>query len=180
MEFEKFSKKTIIYKGVLMKKMNLFTTLLCLTALTLPAISQAGFLNDIEGNYKIGGKKCRFESITKPTGKARISSVEKGATVDIEVIISSLKTTIPFSFNSGSGDVKTTRMEGDIIKLPIVRRTVWSTDEVKRKSTITQFEGVAIPKLLTTSTLIEKGSRELLIKIEDKESSIIECELIKE
>jgi hypothetical protein len=163
-----------------MMKKSLFVTLLCLTTLVTPAISQAGFLDEIEGRYKIGGKKCRFESSTRPTGRARISSIEKGATVDIEVIIASLKTTIPFSFKSGSGDVKTTRMEGDIIKLPIVRRTVWSTDEKERKSVITQFEGVAIPRLLSTSTLQEKSSRELIIKIEDKESSIIECELVKE
>jgi hypothetical protein len=161
-----------------MKLANFLMTLSLIAAFTFPVASKAAFLNELDGSYRIGGDKCLFESTTKPTGKARITSTVDSATVNIEVIIATLKTSIPFSFKAGNGDVKTARMEGDIIKLPVVRRTVWSTDEFLRKSTMTEYEGVAIPKKLSTTTLVERSSRELLLKIEDRDQ-IIECELYK-
>jgi hypothetical protein len=160
-------------------KNNLFTTLSFLALTAFPAISSASFLNNLEGTYKIGGNKCKFESITMPTGRASITSGTSGATVKIEVIISGLKTEIPVSFRNSSGDEKKTTMEGDILRLPIARRTVWNTDEVKLVSTISEYEGIVFPKLTGSYSLREANNSVLKLRLEIPGSDLIECLMVR-
>jgi hypothetical protein len=125
------------------------------------AISYAGFLNDIDGDYQVKGKNCNFETTIKLTGKARINSSDSGAVVSLEVIISNLKTEIPFSFLNGKGDKKKTAMEGDVIRLPVTKRVIWETNEAKRTSAKTEFEGILISKKTSTTSLAEMRAAKL-------------------
>jgi hypothetical protein len=146
----------------------------------VPAMSYAGFLNNLEGYYSIGGANCQFDSSTKLTGRAAINSIQsEGITVRIEAIIGGLTTEIPLSFRNGSGDVKNTEMEGDIIPLPVTRRIVWETDESARKSAVVKYEGVGFAKKTGAFMLSEASDGKVMIKVQTSKSVVTECVLVK-
>lgn len=146
----------------------------------VPATSFAGFLNNLEGYYSIGGANCQFDSSTKLTGRASITSYQShGITVHIEVIVGALKTEIPLPFRNGSGDVKRTEMEGDVIPLPVTRRTVWETDESARKSALVEYEGVGFAKKTGAFMLSEASLGKVMIKVQTSNSDVTDCVLVK-
>jgi hypothetical protein len=143
-------------------------------------MSYAGFLNNLEGSYSIGGGNCQFDSSTKLTGQASISSNQsQGITVHIGAIIGALQTEIPVSFRNGSGDVKKTEMEGDIIRLPVTRRTVWETDESARTAAIAEYEGVGFAKKTGVFTLSEARDGKVTITVQAPRTAVVECVLVK-
>lgn len=143
-------------------------------------IGTFSFMNKLEGFYSIGGANCQFDSVTKLTGRASISSNQaEGITVHIEAIIGGLQTEIPLSFKNGSGDVKKTEMEGDVIPLPISRRTVWETDESARKSAFVEYEGVGFAKKTGAFMLSEASDGKVMLKVQTSKSVVTDCVLIK-
>lgn len=154
-------------------KPSLFTLLSLLTIAAFPAVSNAGFMDNLEGSYSVGGKKCKLDSVTTVTGKASITPNASGAVVRLRVLIgSTFETEIPLSFKNGKGDIKNTKMEGDIISLPVTRRTVWNTDEVNRKSTLEEYEGVGIAKQTGAYSLSEENNGTVTLTIKEKASDL--------
>lgn len=159
-----------------MKKFMIASLLVIAAA---PAISHAGFLNTLQGSYSISGPNCDLGEV-KITGEASILATQSGATVYIQINAGGLQTEIPVNFRNGSGDVKKTNLEGDILPLPVTRRTVWNTDEATRESVLTSYEGVAFAKKKEVDTLSVSSDGKILLKMQSSKSDITECVLIKE
>ncbi|MEA9355395.1 hypothetical protein SHI21_04250 [Bacteriovorax sp. PP10] len=158
---------------------NSLLTIAFLALASLPAVSNAGFMDNLQGSYSVGGKKCKFEATTTMAGTATITPNASGAVVNLKVVIASLTTEIPVGFRNGSGDVKSTKVEGDILPLPVTRRTVWNTDEVNRKSTITEYEGVGLAKKRGTYTLAEENNGTVTLSLEEKGGDLVQCTLTR-
>lgn len=154
---------------------NLLRGLVLLTSLSSYA-AYAGFLDDVSGQYKVvKDGNCTFESGIEISGNARIESNETGATLLLEAIICGLTRDIPIRFLNGKGSKKKTEVEGDILPLPVTRKTVWETNESSRTSKITEYEGVLVAKKTGTYTLIETSPDHLSLGLDT-----VKCHLIRD
>jgi len=145
----------------------------------VPAVSNAGFMDNLQGSYSVSGKKCKFETSTTLTGKANITPTASGAVVTLKVVIAALATELSLSFRNDSGDVKSTKIEGDILPLPVTRRVVWNTDEVNRKTTLTEYEGVGVAKKTGTYTLAEENNGTVTVSLDEKGAGLVQCTLTR-
>lgn len=160
-------------------KNSLITIASFLALATLPAVSQAGFMDNLQGSYSVGGKKCKLDQYTKLTGQAYIAPTKAGAVVVLKATSANLGIDVPVSFLNGSGDSKNTKVEGDILPLPVSHRLVWNTDEVNRKSTKTEYEGVVFAKELGTYTLAEENNGTVTLTLKEKGADLVQCTLTR-
>lgn len=160
-----------------MKKSILVTMLMMAV---MPAVSQAGFLNGLDGTYHItSGDNCLLYGSEAPvaTGKVVVESNTAGATVFVEVATWTLIYYMPVEFYNGSGDKTETVYPGGVSRGKETR--VWETDEANRQSTTTTTTKVLFVKKNKKAELRQQSDGTLSLKLEDTKSRITECTMTK-
>ena len=130
---------------------------LIMTLITFSTVAaHASFLSGLTGPLSIGGDKCKYEGYTFKNAYGE----KKGTTLNIyftEMMEGSFEIQTAIHFYEGNGSKKNTRVEGDILRLPVSYRTTWKTDEATRTSDVKAYEGVAIPVKVMHHTLKQIG-----------------------
>lgn len=148
-------------------------SLLGLVFFSQNTIAANSFLDDLKGDYKIGGPKCNI-SYVELSSQARATVGSDSLVLNLNGTMHGMKQELSYTFYKGSGEAEEVVESGTVFPIKVKQRTVWNTDEQKKVSTTKYYEGAIFSKLVSSYSLKVVSDKKLVFSIDNEN---VLCEL---